>query len=416
MIRGRAVAAPIDLPDHDGEAPPRFRVAMVAACPFPCPRGTPVRILRMAEALARRGHEVHVVTYHLGSDPPDAPFRIHRIRDVRRYRKISPGPTLRKLGQVDPLLAARVVDVVRDHALDLIHAHHYEGLLAGLWARRRTGRPIVYDAHTLLEPELPSYDLPLPAAVARRIGRWLDRTLPARADEVIAVTETIKRELVRAGGVAADRVTVVANGVEHERFKNAVESSRVEAGSRLIFAGNTAPYQGIDHLLKSFRHVRERREDVRLTVATGDSFEAYEGLARALRVREFVDVAQSTFEQLPEQLGQADVALNPRLSCTGVPQKLLNYMAAARPIVSFEGSRWILEHGRTGWLVEDGNDRSFADGVLRLLGDPSLAASLAMTARDVVLERYDWDRMATRVERVYGRVASRLAGRMSARG
>ena len=46
----------------------RYRVAMLAACPFPAARGTPIRILRIAEELARRGHDVDVVTYHLGSD------------------------------------------------------------------------------------------------------------------------------------------------------------------------------------------------------------------------------------------------------------------------------------------------------------------------------------------------------------
>jgi len=43
-----------------------LRIAMIAACPFPWPRGTPIRIHRIAEAVARRGHAVHVVTYHLG--------------------------------------------------------------------------------------------------------------------------------------------------------------------------------------------------------------------------------------------------------------------------------------------------------------------------------------------------------------
>jgi glycosyltransferase involved in cell wall biosynthesis len=365
----------------------------------------------MAEALARRGHEIHVVTYHLGDDPPEAPFRVHRIREVPSYTRLGPGPSVRKLGQVDPLLAAKLVQVVSEHGLDLIHAHHYEGLLAGLWARRRTGAPLVYDAHTLLEPELPSYDLPIPRPIVRRIGRWLDRNLPARADEIVAVTETIKSELVRAGGIPPARVTVVANGVEHEWFRRAADPARVEAGARIVFAGNTAPYQGIDHLLRSFVRVREARSDVRLTIATSDSFAPYEALAHDLGIRAHVDVEPSSFDRLPQQLGQADVALNPRLRCTGVPQKLLNYMAAARPIVSYEGSRWILEHGRTGWLVEDGDERAFAEGVLRLLADPSLAASLAMTARDVALERYDWDRMAARVERVYDRLGARPAGR-----
>ena len=60
----------------------RLRIAMLAACPFPWPRGTPIRIHRMTEALARHGHEVHVVTYHLGKELSASPYEVHRIRDV----------------------------------------------------------------------------------------------------------------------------------------------------------------------------------------------------------------------------------------------------------------------------------------------------------------------------------------------
>ena len=64
-----------------------LRIAMIAACPFPWPRGTPIRIHRIAEAVAGRGHAVHVVTYHLGEELADAPFVVHRIRDVPAYRR-----------------------------------------------------------------------------------------------------------------------------------------------------------------------------------------------------------------------------------------------------------------------------------------------------------------------------------------
>ena len=43
---------------------------MLAACPFPANHGTPGSIREMAEAVAQRGHEVHVVTYHMGDDTP----------------------------------------------------------------------------------------------------------------------------------------------------------------------------------------------------------------------------------------------------------------------------------------------------------------------------------------------------------
>jgi hypothetical protein len=81
----------------------RYKIAMVAACPFPYPRRTPIRIFRLAEALTHRGHEIHVVTYHFG-DVVNAPFKIHRIPDVRTYRKYSPGPSYQKLMVLDQLL------------------------------------------------------------------------------------------------------------------------------------------------------------------------------------------------------------------------------------------------------------------------------------------------------------------------
>ena len=169
------------------------RIAMVAACPFPAPRGTPTRILRMSEKLADRGHEVHVVAYHLGRGSASSALKVHRIRNVPGYRRISPGPSTRKLLQLDPMLAGRLRQVLDRYEIDVIHAHHYEGLLVGLRARGGAGIPIVYDAHTLLETELPSYRLGMPLWLSTSVGRWLDTTVPRRADHVVAVSDAIRQ-------------------------------------------------------------------------------------------------------------------------------------------------------------------------------------------------------------------------------
>ena len=120
-----------------------LRVAMIAACPFPWPRGTPVRIQRIAEAVAKRGHAVHVVTYHLGEELADAPYAVHRIRDVPGYRRTEPGPTLGKLFRLDPMLVRLLRRLHREHRFDLVHAHHYEGLLVA--SRALGGVPNVYE-------------------------------------------------------------------------------------------------------------------------------------------------------------------------------------------------------------------------------------------------------------------------------
>ena len=374
-----------------------LRIAMIAACPFPWPRGTPIRIHRIAEAVARRGHAVHVVTYHLGQELADPPFVVHRIRDVARYRRTRPGPTARKLVLLDPLLAGLVRRLHRKIGFDLVHAHHYEGLLVAAHALR--GVPIVYDAHTLLASELPTYRLALPRRLVRAVAPWLDAHLPRLADRIIAVSETIRHTLTTLGASAPDRVHVIPNGVEWERFP--VEWETTPEGPMIIFAGNLAPYQGVDLMLQAFASLRARRADARLTIVTDSPFTPYEALARRLGVRAAVDLRRATFAEQPAILAAARVAINPRVQCDGIPQKVLNYMAAGLPVATFKSSAGPLRHEVTGLHVPDGDTVAMADALERLLGDRVLARALGDRARDQVRREFSWDQVAARVEDVY---------------
>ncbi|MDQ3428178.1 MAG: glycosyltransferase family 4 protein [Gemmatimonadota bacterium] len=380
-----------------------LRIAMIAACPFPWPRGTPIRIHRIAEAVARRGHEVHVVTYHLGQDLADPPFVVHRIRDISFYRRTSPGPTVRKLCLLDPMLARLLGRLHHEIGFDLVHAHHYEGLLVASHALR--GTPIVYDAHTLLTSELPTYRLGLPRAGVRAVASWLDRYVPRRADRIIAVSETIRHALTTVGASAPERVHVIPNGVEWERFP--VEQGITAGGPTVIFAGNLAPYQGVDLMLEAFAQVHARLPQARLMIVTDSPFTPFEALARRLGVRAAVDLNRATFPEQPAILAAAAVAVNPRVRCDGIPQKLLNYMAAGLPVATFESSAGPLRHEVTGLRVPDGNTAAMADALERLLTDRALARTLGDAARDQARREFSWDQVAARVEDVYGKAIAK---------
>ena len=370
---------------------------MIAACPFPWPRGTPIRIHRIAEAVARRGHAVHVVTYHLGEDLADPPFVVHRIRDVPAYRRTAPGPTVRKLFQLDPMLAGLLRRLHQEIRFDLVHAHHYEGLLVASHALRAT--PIVYDAHTLLASELPTYPLGLPRRCIRAVAPWLDRHLPRRADRIIAVSEAIRKALTTVGASAPERVHVIPSGVEWQRFP--ADPGTTPDGRTVIFTGNLAPYQGVNLMLEAFARLHARRADVRLMIVTDSSFTPFEPLAQQLGVLAAVDLRRATFAQQPALLAAATVAVNPRVRCDGIPQKLLNYMAAGLPIATFESSSGPLRHEVTGLRVPDGDTAAMADAMDRLLTDRGLARTLGDAAREQARREFSWEQVAARVEQVY---------------
>ena len=380
-----------------------MRIATVAACPFPWPRGTPIRIHRLSEALARRGHEVHVFTYHLGERLVDPPFVIHRIRDVPAYTHTEPGPTWGKFTRLDPMLARLLRRLDRKLRFDVIHAHHYEGILAA--SRFRLGAPIVYDAHTTLAGELPQYRLGAPESLLRWAGAILDRHLPRRANRVIAVSETIRDRLVSIRAVRADHVHVIPNGVDPEKFAAAPPGPR--HGETVIFTGNLSPYQGVDLLLEAFAELRRHRPRARLQIVTESDFAPYEAETLRLAIRDAVDVCRVPFAMVPPLLAAADVAVSPRVTCDGIPQKLLNYMAAGKPIVAFEGSAVHLQHEVTGLRVPDRDIKAMAAAIRRLLDDRTLADRLAAAARDQVRREFSWDSAAERVEQVYRQARER---------
>jgi glycosyltransferase involved in cell wall biosynthesis len=366
----------------------------------------------MAEALAQIGHQVHVVTYHLGTGPASAALRIHRTPALASYRHFGPGPTWGKLFVLDPLLVVKLIGVLRRFPIDIVHAHHYEGLLAAVAARVGFGRgrrgahiPVVYDAHTLLASELPYYGSGLLPRATRTVGQRLDHWLPKGADHIIAVTEVIGAKLRRAG-IDPDRITVIPNGVECEHFHMSA-ASRPPANDRktVLFTGNLARYQGIELLLQAFAQVVRAKPDVRLVIAADSSFEPYEPLARELGIRTSIDLLPAPeFDRLPTVLAGADVMVNPRTECDGMPVKLLNYMAASKPVVSFAAAAPGVQHRRTGWLVAEADVTAFAEGILTLLDDPELAHELGRGARRYVEANCRWPTMAERVQAVYERV------------
>ncbi len=362
----------------------------------------------MAETLGRRGHDVHVATYHLGDTETNPHYTVHRIRDVPSYQQTAPGPNWRKLLLLDPRLQALVYSLTRSLRPDVIHAHHFEGLLVSLPARYRRKVPLVFDAHVLLDGELEYYEMGMPGALRRRAARTLDWLLPRAADHVISISDEISQRLDTDYGMSPGSVTVVPNGVEPQFFEGRRDAFPRDGHKRIVFAGNLAKYQGIEYLLQAFTHVQQARRDARLVMVTESPTDEIAAQASALGLLDAIEFLPAELARLPSQLASADVLVNPRTICPGVPMKLLNYMAAGAPIVTFAGSSRYLVHGLSGVVVPNENVRSFADGILGLLADPANAERVGREAQAFARKSLSWGASAAMIEQVYDRVTGGL--------
>ena len=364
----------------------------------------------MAEALAERGHKMHVAAYHLAE--PIAlgkSLNVHRNRTIPSYNNFNPGPTLQKLLVVDGFLQVKLRSLLRNEKIDVIHAHHIEGLLVALMARRvKPQIPIVFDAHTLLESELPFYMPAWTKPLFKKLGFVLDKSLSGKAEHLITVTEELRQQLSELKVVTAEQSTTVSNGVELEPFAGHHWLPRLNSAQcTLVFAGNLAQYQGIDHMLRAFAMIKRADIAITLRIITQSSFEKHEALCDQLGIRDRVDVVQAGFDRVPELLASADIALNPRVEAPGLPQKTMNYLATGMPVVSFAGSGHHLVHEKTALLVDGDSIEGFAAAIERLIDDPSLAKHISQHASNVA-QAHSWEQSAEKIERIYQKLCARI--------
>jgi len=383
----------------------KYKILKIAACPFPYPRGTPVRIFRIANSLSQLGHDVHVFTYGLGDKSIEVPFKIHRIKDIKTYKKLSPGPSYQKLLILDFLLLFKIDRFLKNNKIDVLHAHHYEALLIGLLLRRKYKIPLIYDAHTILNSELPHYNLGLPRSFKQSIARYIDNKYPKKADYIISVTDEIETLLISDFGIKQDKISVITNGVEFEHFTRSVGTDKqLQENKSLVYAGNLAPYQKIELLLEIFKKLLGYFDKISLKIVTQSNYQKDLSVAKKMGINEKINFINAGYDKLPDYLNSSDIALNTRMDGEGIPLKLLNYMAAGLPIVSFEGSARYLKHMETALLVKNGDIDSFVLSIKKLFDNPDISEQISKNAQSFAMENFSWEKSAGMVQDVYNKI------------
>lgn len=387
-----------------------YSVAMVAACPFPANHGSAASIREMSDTLTDMGHNVHIVTYPTGQDEIRVRrAKVHRASTFRPERNAKVGPSSEKF-VFDFQLLRLLCRVIRRERIDVIHAHNYEGALIGIMAKWLTGRPLLYNAVNLMTDELAGYRFIRPAFLANGIARGLDWFTPIFPDHITAVSPELRDWFVEHG-VPASKVDMVPAGIEPDLFDHAEpekfrEQYQINGRPVVMYTGVLNAFQRIDYLLRAFAVALREKPDALLLVVSPLVSESHEkenkALAASLGIeRSIIWISPHALQDLPSYLALADVTVVPRPECPGHPVKLLNYMLAGKPIVSFAGGAKGVRHGHDAYIVPNHDFEALGRGIVTLLNDGTLAAELGANARATVLAEFDWRQICRKIERIY---------------
>ena len=232
---------------------------------------------------------------------------------------------------------------------------------------------------------------------------------------IIAISEMVKRDIVRWYGISPDRVEVIYNGVDLERFHPRNRQYRAEVRKRhglheeilLLFVSHNFRMRGLRHLMQALASLkREGAPSFKLLVLGRDRQGPYLRLARKMGISGEVIFAGSTDE--PEKYyGAADLFVHPSFydACS---LALLEALASGLPVVttSSTGASGILSHGEDGWVIQSATDREELKTGIRYFLDDNTRLRASRQGR-MKAEQYSRQVNFERVMKVFQRLPER---------
>ncbi|WP_165230748.1 glycosyltransferase family 4 protein [Aquisphaera insulae] len=378
-----------------------MRVLIVTSFPIPGEYdGTAMLPIKILRALRSRGIEVAV-----------AYLRLRPSKGLATVREDFEGTPVFNIPPVGWVGGSALLKIAREWPFDVVHAQHYGGATRAYAACRRGRWPLVYEIHSLLGEEVER----------DRLGRGpvfrtymaVEKKVFRHAAQVIALGEPVKQVVVEKKGVPEERVSVIYPGIDLGEYERPGEPATIPGITArhevIMYVGSIVhPNQGVPILVESLPRIFDARPDARCVLVggpadAGDRYRAQLGE----HGDKLIVLTGRTPEQVVALTRRADVLVHPRLACVenySVQSKLAVYLAAGRPIVAtdFGDYRQLLGDTGAGLLTEVAPG-AIADGILRVLSDPTLAASLAAACPSVACDHFAMDRNIDRYLNVYDR-------------
>lgn len=336
-------------------------------------RGTSAYTLRLADHLPEEHFRISVTC-------PDA--RMVQP-ELKRQLAIREFPYLQTplWGRVVLALMARTL---KDDPPDLIHVQSRNAAPQGMQLARSLGRPYVLTLHDYTQPR-------------QRLA--IDRTWCRR---IIAVSESVKADLLSRTSAPESLVTVIHSGVD---LSDAETRKPVLPSGRVPVVGTAGPLEavkGFPFFLGAAARVLSTGRDVEFVIAgAGPEEDNLRRLARELQIAPHVTFVPNLLD-FSEALAAMDVFCLPSLQ-QGIGTIMLEAMAMGRPVIATRvgGVYRVIRDNETGLLVPPSDSARLAERIGELLDDPDRSRIIGAAAQAEVRQEFSVDRMVDETAALY---------------
>jgi glycosyltransferase involved in cell wall biosynthesis len=369
-----------------------MRILKIVPQAFYTARGTPLSAYHRARELIARGHEVDILTYGVGGDPPNFAARVFRARGPHFKRAIRAGPSRLKIW-FDLLLFINLLARLARQRYDVLYAHE-EGALLARMAGAIFRIPYIYDMHSSLPLQITDWKFSNRASVIAAF-RWVERWSIRGACAVVAISPAVAR-VARSAGPDTPCI-LLANHFETDQVvaREDIVAVRPRHGIPLerklvVYAGSFVALQALDLLLDAVPTVLASVPNTTFLLVGGNEPEmaSLQAQAKQLGITAHVILERSLPQAaIPAYLAAADVLVSPRFQGINPPGKLLDYLASGRPVVATDTlvHNQLLSHKSA--ILTQPTAVDLATGLVTALTDPARAAEV-ISGAGKLLGRY----------------------------
>ena len=347
----------------------------------------------LSQELARKGHDVHVITTYSRNDGKKGEenvngVKIHRVKDVRDiFGRVG------SIFSLDLLSINYSVKKCNDILQDSDILHVFTPFLLNI-----PNVPVVSHFHHPEKIRNFKEYLYLPTS------NYLWRKTYERSDAVISVSKYSARYLIKIG-ISPNKIFVVPNGVDTEKFHPNVDASglknRFSGNNILLYVGPITQRKGLIYLIKSMPKIlAEHKDTILVLVGKGNQEENLKRLSNKLGIsRNVIFEGFIPEDQLPMYYNACDLFVFPSLQ-EGFGMVLAEAMSCGKTVVASNTTAIPEVVGDAGVLVEPKNPDALAEAIIELLSDEQRRKILEQKALTRA-RNFTWDESAINCLRVY---------------
>jgi len=366
-------------------------------------------VYQIARNLKNLGVDVDII---------DAQFFGDESQDEKNELKIIRLKTLFQKSGVSSLTKLSFgFSIVRSDILKNYRIIHVNTILPGSFVTRfYKFRPIIYTCHNS-------------DWVSRRRSffstafREVERNIMRRATAVIALSRSMRKRIIKFGGINPKKVRLIPNGVDTRFFMPIIESSeklKEKMGlydhKIILFVGRITYMKGVDVLIRAFSHAILHAGLNKITLLlVGPQASAFKStksgryaswikmLIEKLGIKDNVRfVGKVSNETLRKLYSIADVFVLPS-RYEGMPLAILEAMSAGLPVLGSKvsGIVDVIEEGINGYSFNPEDHKKLGELIMKILGDEKLKKRLGDNSRILAERRYDWNIIAKKIKLLY---------------